>query len=240
VVTRGTATPIANSPIPIAGKTGTAEKPNLENGGYYKNRFIASFAGYFPADKPRVAGVVILDEPRPITYGGYTSAPTFMQIACKFAALDKYDNQYADYPVSDSATENYQAVAIAAVSVPDLVGQPPAKALYLLQKCGLKGICIGEGETVLYTKPSAFASISPEEDVQLFIGQNEGTMNRVPDLAGLTIREAVAVLSEQNVLFSLSGQGRIIDQVPQAGEPLAEGDAIKLYCRRGGDRQSSY
>ncbi|MCP4580391.1 MAG: penicillin-binding protein, partial [candidate division Zixibacteria bacterium] len=81
VVERGTATPVQSSMISIAGKTGTAEIPDPENGGYLRNKFNASFVGYFPADKPRIAGVVILHQPEPVHYGGHTAGPAFKRMA---------------------------------------------------------------------------------------------------------------------------------------------------------------
>lgn len=61
----------------VAGKTGTAQKP-LPGGGYGRS-YIASFAGFAPADDPKVVVLVVLDEPRPI-WGGSTAAPTFKTI----------------------------------------------------------------------------------------------------------------------------------------------------------------
>ena len=61
----------------VAGKTGTAQKP-LPSGGY-GNSYVASFAGFAPADDPEVVVLVVLDEPTPI-WGGLTAAPTFRLI----------------------------------------------------------------------------------------------------------------------------------------------------------------
>ncbi|MEY4014613.1 MAG: cell division FtsI protein/penicillin-binding protein [Pseudomonadota bacterium] len=64
----------------VAGKTGTAHKP--ERGGYARNRYIASFAGFVPADQPRLIIAVMVDEPSAGRhYGGEVAAPIFAQIA---------------------------------------------------------------------------------------------------------------------------------------------------------------
>ncbi|NBT34215.1 MAG: penicillin-binding protein 2 [Betaproteobacteria bacterium] len=64
----------------VAGKTGTAHKP--ERGGYSKTRFIASFVGFVPADQPRLVIAVMIDEPSAGQhYGGDVAAPVFAQIA---------------------------------------------------------------------------------------------------------------------------------------------------------------
>ena len=77
VVSEGTG-PEAQIPgYGVAGKTGTAQKV-LESGGYGDD-YVASFAGYAPAARPQIAGIVILDSPTPI-YGGLTAAPTFRLI----------------------------------------------------------------------------------------------------------------------------------------------------------------
>ncbi|HYP23380.1 MAG TPA: penicillin-binding protein 2 [Actinomycetota bacterium] len=62
----------------VAGKTGTAQKP-LPTGGY-GNSYVASFAGFVPAQRPEIVVLVVLDEPSPI-WGGSTAAPTFKVIA---------------------------------------------------------------------------------------------------------------------------------------------------------------
>ena len=64
----------------VAGKTGTAQKPNGK-GGYSKDKFTAVFAGIIPADSPELVIVVVLDEPQSSIYGGATAAPVFRQIA---------------------------------------------------------------------------------------------------------------------------------------------------------------
>lgn len=60
----------------IAGKTGTAEKL-AEGGGYAAGKYIASFVGFVPADKPKYAMLVMLDTPKGAFYGSQVSAPVF-------------------------------------------------------------------------------------------------------------------------------------------------------------------
>lgn len=60
----------------IAGKTGTAEKL-AETGGYAAGKYIASFVGFVPADKPKYAMLVMLDTPKGVFYGSQVSAPVF-------------------------------------------------------------------------------------------------------------------------------------------------------------------
>jgi cell division protein FtsI (penicillin-binding protein 3) len=64
----------------VAGKTGTAQKVNLEKGGYSSKR-IGSFVGFVPADDPRAVIAVLIDEPSTSSYGGVVAAPVFRAIA---------------------------------------------------------------------------------------------------------------------------------------------------------------
>jgi cell division protein FtsI (penicillin-binding protein 3) len=63
----------------LAGKTGTAEKPD-QTGGYSKTKFVASFIGYAPARNPRLLVAVMVDEPQGEIYGGVVAAPAFEKI----------------------------------------------------------------------------------------------------------------------------------------------------------------
>ena len=64
----------------LAGKTGTAEKPDPETGGYSDYKFFSSFIGYAPARKPRLLVSVMVDEPKGAYYGAEVAAPAFEQI----------------------------------------------------------------------------------------------------------------------------------------------------------------
>ena len=75
----GTATEAQVPGYRLAGKTGTAEKPD-EYGGYSKTKFVASFIGYAPARNPRLLVAVMVDEPQGDIYGGTVAAPAFEKI----------------------------------------------------------------------------------------------------------------------------------------------------------------
>jgi len=83
VVESGTGKRAAISGYRVAGKTGTAQVPNPNTGGYYKNRFISSFIGFAPADNPRLALVVVVENPKNGFYGGTIAAPIFKGITEK-------------------------------------------------------------------------------------------------------------------------------------------------------------
>jgi cell division protein FtsI (penicillin-binding protein 3) len=77
----GTGTKAALRGYLVAGKTGTAQKVNLDEGGYYSNKYIASFAGFLPVENPAVSIMVVADDPQRAHYGGTVCAPAFQHIA---------------------------------------------------------------------------------------------------------------------------------------------------------------
>jgi cell division protein FtsI (penicillin-binding protein 3) len=79
VVARGTGSGAALPEHVVAGKTGTGQK--AIRGGYSADKTVASFAGYVPADRPRLAILVVVDEPKLSQYGGTVAAPVFKEIA---------------------------------------------------------------------------------------------------------------------------------------------------------------
>ncbi|HET6151181.1 MAG TPA: penicillin-binding transpeptidase domain-containing protein [Polyangia bacterium] len=77
--TGGTARQAAVDGYPVAGKTGTAQK--AVNGHYDPDKYIASFVGFAPAQDPRIALIVVMDEPQGAHLGGAVAAPVFKEIA---------------------------------------------------------------------------------------------------------------------------------------------------------------
>ena len=111
VVARGTGQPAALAEHTVAGKTGTAQKAG--RGGYSPDKFVASFAGYVPADRPRLAILVVVDEPRAAQYGGTVAAPAFREIA---EATLRYLGVAPSVPIR---TINSPQPMLAAISQPD-------------------------------------------------------------------------------------------------------------------------
>ncbi len=90
VVVEGTGQEAALPGYQVAGKTGTAAKPDA-SGGYSKSDYVASFVGVVPATNPRLVVLVTIDEPRGAIWGGTVAAPAFADIA-RFAL------QYLEIP----------------------------------------------------------------------------------------------------------------------------------------------
>ena len=83
VVENGTGKKAAIDGFEVAGKTGTAQKYIAETQSYSKTEFISSFIGYAPADNPRLAILVMIDNPKGRHWGGVVAAPVFVKIVEK-------------------------------------------------------------------------------------------------------------------------------------------------------------
>ncbi|HET6792904.1 MAG TPA: penicillin-binding protein 2 [Acidimicrobiales bacterium] len=80
VVKYGTGTAGAVTGYDVAGKTGTSQVPS-PRGGYTSGAYMATFAGFLPAEDPQITAIVVLDRPQPVFFGGLVAAPVFSQIA---------------------------------------------------------------------------------------------------------------------------------------------------------------
>ncbi|MDO8804397.1 MAG: penicillin-binding protein 2 [Elusimicrobiota bacterium] len=111
VVEKGTGKNAAVPGYSVAGKTGTSKKIDPLTGKYLTGRNVASFAGFFPVPEPQYTILVVLDNPKGMTYGGETAAPAFKEIAGKIINLKglkpdaplprKIKDQQPGRPVSD-------------------------------------------------------------------------------------------------------------------------------------------
>ncbi len=81
VVSHGTGKEAAMEGYAAAGKTGTAQKVDPVRGGYSRDRVLASFVGYVPAEAPQIVVLVMVDEPQRSRWGGKAAAPVFRQVA---------------------------------------------------------------------------------------------------------------------------------------------------------------
>ncbi len=80
VVTHGTGTRAAIHGYRVAGKTGTAQKIDPRTGTYSPTQFVGSFVGFVPAHNPRLAMIVVIDEPQGEAWGGTIAAPVFRKV----------------------------------------------------------------------------------------------------------------------------------------------------------------
>jgi cell division protein FtsI (penicillin-binding protein 3) len=77
----GTALEAAVDGNQVAGKTGTAQLIDPKTRRYSREKFVSSFVGSVPADKPKIAMIVVIHEPKGQIYGGVVAGPVFRKIA---------------------------------------------------------------------------------------------------------------------------------------------------------------
>jgi len=226
VVEEGTGKPVNSPFVAIAGKTGTAEIPNLEGGGYYKHKFMASFCGFFPSEAPLVAGIVVLKAPHPVTYGGYTSGKAFRAIA------ERYSVSNPDWFANETTTfvEDPRRLD-ATVEVPNFVGRDIVQARMLAEREGVRlreHDCAG---VVYWQYPPPDRVIFCDDEVLVAVRSSEGDGPRMIDLRGESIRKAAAFLRQYGVQLVIEGTGRVKEQSISPGSVLQPGTLCRLTCR---------
>ncbi len=148
--------------VNIAGKTGTAQKIDPVTKLYQSDKFVASFAGYFPAEKPELLCIVMLDEPKTIHYGGLTAAPVFKNIVTRIlhsqelpygARIFRQNKETLTSAQAKSVTPDFQNPTRENIAfsmkgpnkMPQLLGMPLRIAILHLQSHGVKIKIIGSG-----------------------------------------------------------------------------------------------
>jgi len=231
VVENGTGTPANSEYVAIAGKTGTGQIPNLESGGYYYNRFTASFSGFFPSDAPVIAGIVVLENPHPVTYGGHTSGKAFKAVAERYSISDPDVFSISRHVY----TECRQRLDIA-VEAPEFVGRDITPALLLAEKKGVKLRCLGSDGLVLWQYPSPDRLVMVDDEMLVVVTPQVIDSLTMIDLKGLSIREASAFLSFAGINYTVEGKGKVVRQSIKPGQSISARSVCRLHCRpaRGG------
>ncbi len=158
----GTGKKIYSPNFSMAGKTGTAKKyiPRTKNdkgeyeGGYYSNqKYVASFAGFFPADEPKYSCIVVVHSPKKEKgyYGATVAAPIFKEIAQKIYTSTAINKQFVADKISDEVIDNeyqeyYQNLRKYKTIMPKVTGMSGMDAVALLENMGLKVKFSGVGK----------------------------------------------------------------------------------------------
>ncbi|MDG1040211.1 MAG: penicillin-binding protein [Polaribacter sp.] len=164
VVVKGTADNIYSPNFSMAGKTGTAkkwidaytDKDGKRINGHYSNKYyVASFAGFFPADKPKYSCIVVVHRPKKEKgyYGATVAAPVFKEIAQKIYTTTPVNTQsVSDLPeISelDTAYKSYYTnLQKEHLVVPDVNGMSGMDAVALLENLGFKVRFNGVGNVI--------------------------------------------------------------------------------------------
>ena len=173
VVKKGTANTIYSSNFSMAGKTGTAKKyvgrhvnkkGDTISGGYSNQRYVASFAGFFPVDVPKYSCIVVIHDPNKKKgyYGATVAAPVFKEIAQKIYTStpiedDVVNGNFLSKSILDQyANSEYETTKNNKI-IPNVTGMPAMDAISLLENFGLLVEVKGTGKVrrcLLYTSPS--------------------------------------------------------------------------------------
>jgi cell division protein FtsI (penicillin-binding protein 3) len=208
VVERGTAKNIKGTHYKIAGKTGTAQI--LENGRYTR-KYITSFVGYFPAEAPKYSAIVMIRNPRGwYQYGSSVAAPVFKEIA---------DNIYAR-DINLHAPMDSEKPAVSEV-FPVIRAGNQQELLLLCDELEIPNENDIEEEWVRTVRKG---------DAVAFKKAIEG-QDIVPDVAGMTFRDAIYLLEKAGLRVFYEGKGRVRNQSLRAGTKIRKGDAI--YVKLG-------
>ncbi|HEY3052329.1 MAG TPA: penicillin-binding transpeptidase domain-containing protein [Thermoanaerobaculia bacterium] len=172
VVYRGTGGKAALPEHVVAGKTGTAQK--AIRGGYSPDKFIASFGGYVPADRPRLVILVVVDEPKGEQYGGVIAAPAFREIA---EATLHYLRVPPSVPQRSIGLEtpllaafSQQQTPVPRAGVPDLTGLDARAAVARATAAGLLVEAVGSG-VVTTQKPAAGEALPGNRRVSIILAE---------------------------------------------------------------------
>ena len=154
VVEGGTGTNARIDGVPVAGKTGTAQKVDGKTGHYSARDRMSSFIGYVPADAPRLVILVVIDSPRTATYGGTVAAPVFRAVA-EFG-LDRLGLRVAAAPVprDDAAVGRLNwSPKDADRGMPSFIGLSMREALVQAARAGWEVQVTGSGFVVAQDPP---------------------------------------------------------------------------------------
>jgi cell division protein FtsI (penicillin-binding protein 3) len=197
--------------VPVAGKTGTAQK--LVGGRYDLDRYLAWFVGVVPADDPELAIVVMLDEPAgDHRTGGSVAAPLFAEVAS--SQLRRLG--IVTEPQPQSVKVAGQEGASAPAPAPRQRAAPSPAPTPTAAK-----------EVAARTKPETPTPEAPRTAPAPPLAAR-GNRVLVPDFRGLTPEEVKGITSGSGLRIELLGQGRAIAQEPDPGTILAGSSRVRV------------
>lgn len=190
-----------------AGKTGTA-KVNDGNFKYTDGVYQSSFAGYFPAEKPKYSCIVVIkNKPRAAQYlGGMVAAPVFREIADKLYAGDAEDMPvFMAKAATDSSKYKWSGYNEDTKSI-------------------LKEMNISFTDSVAKEQWGYVYNNNNEPGLKALAVSNQV----VPDVKGMGLKDALFLLENMNVKVQVKGKGKIVNQSLAAGVTIGKGQTITL------------
>lgn len=220
----GTASKSQVEGLSIAGKTGTAQK--LVNGRYV-NKYRSSFVGFFPTNEPQYVVLVILDDPGMYPpYGGWTAGPIFQRISKRIAGLD---NEIEKRIIKKEADQKDWFYA------PKVEGMNTDEAVALLKSQNIAYTFEGSGPWIVDQKPAAGDSLTANEDIKLKLAKQTvdttdlpENYSIIPDVRGMSMREAIQLISNRGFKSKIIGSGTVYKQYPRIGDQMKKGRTITI------------
>lgn len=209
-----------NAAVPgylVGGKTGTAQV--YKEGKIVRDVHIGSFLGFAPANDPRIALLVIVDEAdTPVDYGGTTAAPFAGQI------LSDVLPYLGCKTVSDAERMERE--------VPDLTGLSLAQARQLASEEGFRVLDDGNGAVVTAQMPGAGAKLIAGGQMMLYTYTDNPPEPEqvvcVPDVLGQSLAQAATLLRQRGLEMQIEGSGYAVRQEPAAGSYAAQGSIVRV------------
>lgn len=194
----------AKSPYRVAGKTGTARIAG-PNG--YDGRYRASFAGYFPAESPRYSCIVVIaDTKSGVYYGSSIAGPVFRELANKVYATD---------PSFHTTSAGLLAEKC---KLPGSKDGAQTDLMQLYQALEMPYLGGSSGDWITVTTGDSVAVLSPRSI----------EANRVPDVRGMGLRDALYLLENAGLQVKTLGMGTVRRQSIAPGSDLTTSQAITL------------
>jgi cell division protein FtsI (penicillin-binding protein 3) len=205
VVDNGTAKNLKNSYYRIAGKTGTAQ---ILKDGRYEKRYITSFVGFFPAHAPKYSAIVLVKNPRGIyQYGNSVAGPVFKDIA---------DNIYSRDINLHTAMEKAKMPEPGVF--PTIRAGKQDELTMLANELGVSNHTATEEEWIKTSKNGN----------AIVWKKNAIVKDHVPDVTGMTFRDAIFLLEKTGLRVSYEGKGRVSVQSISPGTKINKGARIYL------------
>lgn len=208
----------------VAGKTGTSEKIGIEGA------YIASFAGFAPADNPEISILIAIDEPTGEHGGGAVAAPIAGMLLEKIMTYLNVEPQYEDDELS-----NISSVA------PSLVGKSVGDAKVSAAKFTVK--VVGSGTKVISQTPAAGQQMRTGGVIVVYTEENAAKQTAtVPNLCNMSMSQANSAAVNAGFNIRLSGttnSGEVLSykQSVNAGEEAEIGSVITVYFKSNVDVQ---
>ena len=227
VVTEGTGRYYNIPGYHVAGKTGTAQVAAID-GGYKANKYIYSFIGFAPKDKPELLVSVVVDQPDvpDSNFGGRdVVSPIFkhvMQNSLQYLKISP-----------DLKVDNVKIAKLESVQVPNLIGKTPSVAEELLRKAGLQGEVLGDGTSVIQQYPTSNSSLSVDGEVYLITSDHLEAP--LPDFTGKTLREVMEFCTLLGVKVNVIGEGFVVRQSIPPGTIITKGEKLTITLHTKSD-----